>query len=362
MRPLNSTTRTPFFFFLATLATVLLVGSGSFAQTTCDTHWEINFAIASSPTPVAELRFDLTESNPDGRIPRSDTLFSPSDCSISPGLAGSLSTSGQYATVTLSSSLSSGFIARCTWAGSAPPSPSDFTLTVFSALDSSLVAISPSPTLTAQVECSNCGNGNLDPGESCDPGVPGDACCNPSSCDLTPKNGCYRTLANSTSSKVLFSLKDSVSDDTRNKLKFAWGEGPEFGLDDLGDPTTSTAYSVCMWNLTNPGTLESAAFLEPTAFTWSNKGSKGFVYKTKAGFEGGITKLAIRPGSRGRGTVRVQGKGENLDFPGPASTIQYTEAFQWLVQVVNTRSSCWEGRLIFTQNDPENLRGLDSGD
>jgi len=145
-------------------------------------------------------------------------------------------------------------------------------------------------------------------------------------CADTPMAGCR------TAGKAQFQMKNNLSDDTKDLLKFKWGKGAETLLAALGDPTASTQYHVCTYA---PG-LVLEATIPADAVKWKVTGTKGFSYADKTGAAGGITKLKLKAGAADKASVQVLGKGSDLDDPGMPLTQPVT------VQVQNSIGECWE--------------------
>lgn len=207
-----------------------------------------------------------------------------------------------------------------------------------------------------------CGDGVTDSGEQCDDGntvngdccdaacqyeAPGSACgadgdvCTQDVCDgagscnvVAPQGGCR------TAGKSMLLLKNK-SDDAKDKLVWKWLKGAATTLGELGMPTGTTNYTLCLYSGTS-----SAAVAIPAGASWQALGTKGFKYKDSTGTPDGAQKATLKSGAAAKAKALVKGKGANLpDLLGaPALALPVT------AQLVNdTNNVCFEG--VFDSGD-----------
>ena len=145
-------------------------------------------------------------------------------------------------------------------------------------------------------------------------------------CPAIPDTDCR------TAQKSFLVLKDSA-DNTKDKLVWKWLKGAETSVQDLGDPTRTTSYTLCLY----AGTASATVAL-PAGSKWQTAGSKGFKYKDKSGTPNGAQKALLKSGAAGKAKALVKGKGTNLpDTLAPMLPLPVT------VQLVNdTNSTCFE--------------------
>ncbi len=62
-------------------------------------------------------------------------------------------------------------------------------------------------------------------------------------CPAKPFSGCV------TSEKASFQIRGD-SDDARDQLKWSWSKGAAVGQAELGDPSVTTAYALCIYDST----------------------------------------------------------------------------------------------------------------
>jgi uncharacterized delta-60 repeat protein len=160
---------------------------------------------------------------------------------------------------------------------------------------------SPPNVLLARYEGSTfCGNGIVEPGEDCDDGntASGD-CCSPA-CE--PPSGCRAA------GKSLIVIKESGTA-AKDTLVWKWTKGDATSLAELGQPTGTTSYSLCLY----AGTTALASLVIPAdAMKWSAIGTIGFKYSDPSGAAEGVRKVILKSGAAGKAKALLKGKGSPL--------------------------------------------------
>jgi hypothetical protein len=153
-------------------------------------------------------------------------------------------------------------------------------------------------------------------------------------CGVAPLGGCRLP---SIGQKASFALKDKTPS-TKDQLQWKWIKGAVTLKADFGDPTTTTAYQLCVYD--NGGLVLSAA-IPPggtcgTKPCWREK-PKGFDYKNKLATPKGVTQIKLQEGViAGKAQIQVKGKGDLLEDP----TLPFVQPVT--VQLFNTDGECWE--------------------
>jgi PKD repeat protein len=133
-------------------------------------------------------------------------------------------------------------------------------------------------------------------------------------------------------------------------LKWTWARG-DTALDDLGDPTTSTEYALCVYDA---GGLVVATGVRPDAGKWKSLGATGFRLRDPSARPGGLTAARLKPGASPSARLFVKGKGVRL----PALPLPFT--LPVTVQLVTSDSgTCWQGSYAAspaTRNTPQLFR------
>jgi len=206
----------------------------------------------------------------------------------------------------------------------------------------------------------SCGDGIVDAGEQCDDGnnVNGD-CCDATCQFETAGSACGSTLCTGQcdgsgncgirtdcrgAAKGGLLLKNSM-DDSKDKLVWKWLKGDATTLADLGTPTGTTAYALCIYSGTS-GAAIAEADIPPSASLWTAAGTKGFKFKDPSGTPNGVQKALVKSGDAGKAKALVKGKGTNLPDPTMPLTLPIT------VQLVNSNNVCFETDFAsFIKND-----------
>jgi len=212
-------------------------------------------------------------------------------------------------------------------------------------------------TYEESVACtaSNCGNTVVDAGEQCDDGNTSDGDCCDSTCQYEasgspcPSDGdpCTANTCDGSGScgqvptgcksaaKSLLLLKNNTSDDSKDKLTWKWLKGADTTLGELGSPTSTTDYTLCLYAGTS-----TAAVAIPAGSNWQPMGTAGFKYKDASGTgaPGGAQKALLKSGAAGKSKVLVKGKGTALpDTLVPALPLPV------IAKLINDESSvCYE--------------------
>jgi len=131
-------------------------------------------------------------------------------------------------------------------------------------------------------------------------------------------------------------LLGNGSKPAKDKLTWKWGKGAAVSAAEMGDPTTSTDYTLCVYG--NGSLLLSAS--APHGTFWSAAGGtppKSFKYADKLGGSDGVTHAQVASGAAGKSKAQVKGKGSHLPvapLPLPLNELPVT------VQLHNG-AQCW---------------------
>ena len=121
-------------------------------------------------------------------------------------------------------------------------------------------------------------------------------------------------------------------------MVWKWSRGADTTLGDLGDPSTTDAYELCVYG---PGPALVFSSRIPAGGTcagsscWKVIPGKGFSYKDKDRTPDGLEKLSLKAGVGGVAKISLKGKGERLDLPALGSIALPIE-----VQLRRT-GQCW---------------------
>jgi YVTN family beta-propeller protein/cysteine-rich repeat protein len=187
----------------------------------------------------------------------------------------------------------------------------------------------------------DCDDSDLCTQDSCDSGL---GCIN----DASPRTGCREA------GKSILQIKDQ-SDDTKDKLSWAWIKGDAVDLEELGDPTQDTNYTLCLYAGTSGGLVVDYAV--PGGAGWSAVG-KGFKYKETTGAADGVQKVLLKSGVATKAKALVKGKGGGLkDFD--LTSLQDPVVAQLVSAETATSGVCWSatyGAASFIKNDADQFK------
>jgi len=177
-------------------------------------------------------------------------------------------------------------------------------------------------------------------------------------CDPAPLPGCRQPTVEN---KALLLLKDKGED--KKKLVWKWLKGDATALEDFGDPTTSTTYTLCIYDETNDvPSLSLTAAVPPGGICdgdpcWSTIGA-GFKYKDSAAVNGGIKNLLLKFGEAGKAKIIAKGIGAQLALPG----LPLAQDTTVVVQLKNQLGTCWEARYSAPASANDSGGFKDKGD
>ncbi len=236
----------------------------------------------------------------------------------------------------------------------------------------------PVPTDVIGVRDGGCGDGIIQPPEECDDGgnAAGDGCtpacrqqtcwscagmpsvCTLGACDLCAPEP--RPLCGETSPSVrrTLQIKDKLND-KGDRLSWTWPKGGAIGIAELGDPTATTDFALCIYDRSG-GMDPTRIFVAnaPGGSTcngkpcWRTKGT-GFTYKDGKALHDGLAQISIVGGDFGRATIKVKAKGTAL----PTPTLPLAPQPRVTVQLQNSIGGCWEERYspVGAVNTPSEL-------
>jgi len=192
-----------------------------------------------------------------------------------------------------------------------------------------------------------CGDGVLDPSEDCDDGNAVDGDCCASDCTYPgPATGCL------VPTKASLTIKDNDSDD-KDSLKWSWGGGGPVLQGDLGDPSSTTTYTLCVSDSTGGvDRLVAQAVIAPGS-AWTDKDPKGWSYVDKTGASSGVTRATIGAGDAGKAKAQVAAKGAALQMPAAFSAAEmFDQDTRVTVQLFTSAGpTCWTSEFTTTKKN-----------
>ena len=92
----------------------------------------------------------------------------------------------------------------------------------------------------------------------------------------------------------------TTQDDTKDKLKWKFSDGPLLTQADFGDPTSAASYALCIYD---DGALKVDMQVSPSG-PWIKEGTKGYRYGDAAGTNDDNTKAKLLVGQTANRSCR----------------------------------------------------------
>jgi len=170
-------------------------------------------------------------------------------------------------------------------------------------------------------------------GTACDDGDP---CSRPDRCQAGACNGTAPAVGCKVAAPAAALLAlDNRSPDTRDRLAWSWRKGALTTFADLGNPTTTTPYTLCLYDSIADVPRRLLTQSIPPGSRWKSY-SRGFRYRDTTLSAGGIQSIVLTEGAAGRSSVEVRGKGQPLALPG----LPLTKQPNVIIQLLND-TTCW---------------------
>ena len=207
-----------------------------------------------------------------------------------------------------------------------------------------------------------CGDGSTQPqcGEQCDTGGVALGDCTAQCqfiCGPTPQLGCRQPVAHR---KGAFALADHPTKDAKDRVAWVWAKGAATLKSDFGSPTTTTGYTLCVYDQSAAAQPIMRASI-PAGGQCGKKPcwkqfKKGFTYRNKLRTPDGVATLMLRAGANGKARIALAGKGVPLLMPSslPGMTSPVT------VQLISTDGTCFDAvySAPFKKQKPKQFRDV----
>lgn len=211
---------------------------------------------------------------------------------------------------------------------------------------------------TGNETCDGAGSCVIGSTVDCDDGLP----CTHDVCD--PSLGCQALVepdpACHPMTKAKLSVIDRQTSDTGDRLKINVKTGGTPGA--IGDPSTTTEYTVCVFDAVGGVTTDAMQVDVPPGAPWAvrgGSGSFGYIDKTRA--NDGVEKIRLKQKPNGAIKLLLLGKGPDIPLPGPTAIDAYFTADpEVTVQIETSDAGCWRSDLVTIKNDAVKFKGARS--
>lgn len=178
-------------------------------------------------------------------------------------------------------------------------------------------------------------------------------------CGAAPSGACI------SGAKTAYQHKNDA-DDSKDSIKAKVTKGDAFAQADLGNPASTTRYSLCVYDETGDVPALVGELVVPAGGRWLDKSPKGWAYKDKLGSDDGVTQIQLKPGDAGKAKMQLKSNGATPSWPAPVDAGQiYSLASAVTVQLVNdATATCWSMSFTAAQtkkNDGKQYKAAGSG-
>lgn len=171
-------------------------------------------------------------------------------------------------------------------------------------------------------------------------------------CSTTPRTGCIRN--STTRTTLLISNPEGTAKDS---LQWSWSKGASFLQGDLGSPSDTTTYELCLYlgtDVSTPATFTlSVQLTVPPGANWTSKDPKGWQYKDSSAAQDGVISLKLSPGESGRSKIKLKAKGSilALALPSPLNNSIYFHPndaieIQMTAAIGGAVRQCWDSYAV----------------
>lgn len=226
---------------------------------------------------------------------------------------------------------------------------------------------------TASSACGNnvvcapeqCDDGNASAGDCCSPAClfesagstcsDSNGCTTADTCDgagacagsATPRSGCRKPTVAGAS---MLALRKGASEEN-DRFFWKWTRGSMTDAGDFGDPVASTGYDLCIFDETASTPALVMSVHVPGRARWQNTG-EGFKYRDGTRANDGIQMLRLKPGPDGKAKILIKGKGTRLPMP----SLPLAQDSKVTVQFGND-AVCWDAEFTSpATDDPEQFK------
>ena len=205
-----------------------------------------------------------------------------------------------------------------------------------------VVTLSSAASCTATFD-GNCGVG----GDDCDDGDP----CTQDSCpagDHCESSGAPRDPGSCrAASKTRLKISDSA-DPQQDRFQWQWKGGDAFDQVDLGAPSLTTTYTLCVYDASGGVTQLATSLSIPAGDAhWRDLSPLGWKFTDGDAMVDGVKQVQIKPGVVGQSKVKLSGAGGFLPLPLAFSATKFFDQDpSVVVQLLTSDNQCWTSTFV----------------
>jgi hypothetical protein len=144
-----------------------------------------------------------------------------------------------------------------------------------------------------------------------------------------------------------------------DSIKWKWRKGEAFDQDALGNPTTETPYTLCVYDSVAGSAALATVLSVPPGSLWTDKDPGGVRYTDMTGASGGVMRIRLKTGAAGKTKVLLTAKGSNVPTPAPADPEYFAQDPNVVVQLHTHGGTCWTSEFAAAgtlANDPTRFK------
>jgi hypothetical protein len=130
-------------------------------------------------------------------------------------------------------------------------------------------------------------------------------------------------------------------DPAKRQLTWSWKKGDAVDLSDLGDPSTDTSYSLCVYDGVDGTPALALPLLVDPGAAWKATGTKGWKYKDKTGASDGVQSVALKVGAAGKASAQLTARGQSLPDLAPNDGSELFDEDESVVVQLFNGGACW---------------------
>jgi len=230
-------------------------------------------------------------------------------------------------------------VVACTFAGIFEPTIDDFAITVVDASDPALEPIDGAEVVISEISCvtdatsttTSTSTSTTTSTTSTTTTLPLGA----ARCPATPAAGCLHA------GKAQIQLLDRDGE-FKDAVTWKWRNGDETLPADLGDPTDTTEYVLCVYDSATGVASLATSLAVASGRNWRASGSGTVSYRDRSAASDGVSVVQLKPGVAGKASATLKARGPNVRLPARYDATKWCALEPTMtVQLINGEGRCW---------------------